>query len=360
MYLEVIDDEEQFRGLREEWDRLLAVSRQDGPCLTHLWLSTWWDTHKPSGRLHVVTCRDDDRLLGVLPTFSARMGRLVSVPAGRLLGDRGVGSVGLGPFALPDAEEEVFDLFAEYVLRGKHGWGVLDLDFVHMSQPFLSRFQGMPFVKDEGTSGVCPRVTLGDGWDSYLASLSQGRRKKIGQWRRKLESIGVDLEVIDEPDALADAVEDLFDIMEQRMRAKEPDYEASDEYREFVTRVARSLLDDERLLLMFLKRESERVAVAYHLKYGETMYGQLLAFKPVKGTTNLTRPLLSYALQATSERGCSIYDFMLGDQDYKFEWGDTEVREFSRVQVYGTSLRACARRARDTFVNRRTGTTGPS
>ena len=67
MRVELIDDTERFRALRQEWDELLEQSAADCLFLTWEWLYPWW-THCADGRkLCLLAVRDGGDLIGVAP-----------------------------------------------------------------------------------------------------------------------------------------------------------------------------------------------------------------------------------------------------------------------------------------------------
>src|SRR5689334_18779968 len=102
-----------FEALRAEWTDLLARSRSDCVFLTHEWLSGWWK-HLSDGReLHILTARNDGRLVGILPLAirPRQVGRMMPKVL-EFLGTGIVGSDYLDAIVDHDFEREALDAFA--------------------------------------------------------------------------------------------------------------------------------------------------------------------------------------------------------------------------------------------------------
>lgn len=353
----MIDDEAGLAELRPQWERVLADSAQQRPFLTHDWIGAWWRTRADPGRLHVLALEDaSGELAAIMPMYSARQGRAVGVNAGRLLADRGVGSTGLGPFARKEVEGEAFRRFLTYLRDGKHGWDVIDLDFLDPTSPFYSLVRGSRGAVASGPSGRCPIVELPADFDSFLGGLPSGRAKNVRRCLAKAEESGAAFEKVTDPGALPAALEDLWRLHERHLRRIHAGHHVEDvEHKAFALTIAPVLLAQGNLDLLFLQCGGERVAASWAVRHEKRMTAYLGAFAPVEGLRNVFRPMVAHALRSAIEQGCSVFDMHLGDQDYKFEWGVTDVHEYWRIRSYGATLAGRMRRQRDRVVERRAG-----
>jgi CelD/BcsL family acetyltransferase involved in cellulose biosynthesis len=348
MKIEVVD-ERGFSGMREEWDSVLAASRQNGPFLTHAWADAWWRTYG-EGTMAVATCRRSGtgRLLGVLPTFTSRRGKVLTARTARFLGDKDVGSTGLGPFALAPVEGEVLSAFAEWARGGGPGWDVLDFRFMDPAHRFVERLEAVQRSRAYPGVAVCPRIPLPDEWERYLSGLSKHMRHEVRRSRRRVEERGWTIEVVTDPAALPEAIEDFLTLFQGRMRHRlDPDFVVTERYREFVSCVTPRLLAQGRLRLTFLRSPERRLAVLYLMRHGDTMYAVQSAFDDDEARQDAGRALWGHAIEGAIVEGCTSLDMLLGDQPYKQTWGATDVRTLSELHLYRVSLAAEARRARD-------------
>jgi CelD/BcsL family acetyltransferase involved in cellulose biosynthesis len=344
-----IQTERDFAPLEAEWDGLLSASRQDGPFLRLDWVRSWWETFG-EGELSVLTCRDGrGRLVGLLPGYTTRRGRVLPARTLRLLGDHDVGSTGLTPFADPAVEDEVFQQLADHVRSAE--WDFLDLRFMDPAHAFFGTISDGRRVRVNRDCAACPRIGLPDDWDGYLKHLTKHMRHEVRRSRRRVEERGITFELVTGQDVLPEAVDDLLRLYEGRMRTVlGPAFALPEAHRTFTLRTMRTLLAEGRLRLMFMRQDDRRLAALYVLRHGDTMYAELTAFDEEAGRQDVSRALWGYALEAAIAEGCRVFDTLLGDQDYKHNWGVTDLRQLSEVRVYNASLSAEVRRGHDALV----------
>lgn len=352
MRLMTVRDEHEFASMRREWDGLLAASRQDGPFLRHDWLSAWWEAFG-EGELAVVTCRDEDgALLGVLPTFASRSGRWVPVRTARFLGDLSVGSTGLGPFARPEVESEVFARFAAHVRHRSTGWDMLELRYMDREHGFHAHLAGESGTRADPACGRCPRIDLPTQWDDYLAALSKHRRHEVRRVIRRARERNLETQHICGRAGLPAAADELLRLHEDRMRAKlGPGFTVPGPARAFTLRAMSAMLADKRLRLAFLRHDGEAVAGLFAFRYGDTMYAYQSGFG-AEPERDVGRAMWALALYGAIREGCSTFDMLLGEQKYKFDWGITSTRELSALRIYNRTPAAAPRRLRDAVRDR--------
>lgn len=355
MRLQTVEDAEEFAAMREEWDEVLAASRQDVPFLRHGWLLSWWRSFGEGGRLGIVTSRDGcGGLLGVLPLFAARATGRAGGVVGRFTGDLGVGSTDLTPFALPEVEDEVFAGFAAHLRSGRTATDMLELRFMDPGGPFLSRL-----VSEGGKvrvlrkCGLCPVVTLPDDWEAYLARLAHDRRRDVRRAFRRAHESGLTVEMVEDRAELAGAVRDLVGLIQERMRRKFGNgYTIPAGFPPFIERVTRQALDEGRLRLAFMRDGERRVAGQLRIRYGDTIYARHAAFAEGDVSRWANKALFATVVRNSIAEGARVFDLSYGDDRYKHDWGVTSVREYVAVQVYGRTPVGVARRWRDAMRNR--------
>ncbi len=76
------------------------------------------------------------------------------------------------------------------------------------------------------------------------------------------------------------------------------------------------------MLRLFSLRYREKVAaLIFGVCYADTIYGYLTAFDPEYEALGFGRTLLFEALRYAFENGFAAWDFLRGDEPYKFWWG---------------------------------------
>lgn len=322
------DDTSVFQSLQPEWNGLLQRAPTDFVFYTWEWHSTWWEAYQP-GKLLILECRDDDQLLGIAPLFvtDTALGRTVRI----------IGCVDVTDYLdfIVDSEHlgEVFAAFADYLASHRDSFDILDFCNIPQVSPtreilpdlLRSRLFDTAVEQQE----VCPVITLAADWGGYLLSLDKKQRHEI---RRKLRRIHGTAKTIDW--YIVNGRHDLDAEIEQFMRLMA----ASDPEKALFLKDASNLrffknivpLAQERgwLQMNFLTVGEEPVAAYLNFVYGERVmvYNSGLNHQEY-GQLSPGIVLLAYNIQYAIEKGYRKYDFLRGDESYKYRMGgkDTAV-----------------------------------
>src|SRR5262245_20813529 len=175
MQVEIIRDTAGLLRLEGEWNELLAASSSDGVFLTFEWLSTWWKHFNGGRELHLITVRDEGRLVAIAPFvrcgWRMRPPRLVS--ALEFMGVDHVTSEYLDVIIRAGEEARVGNVLARALSDRKLMLDLAQMQEGHRGVALLeSRLSGQGWTATRSTLGPCPFIPLtGRTWDGYLATL---------------------------------------------------------------------------------------------------------------------------------------------------------------------------------------------
>ena len=337
--LEIIENPDVFERLRDEWDGLLAASARDGPFLTWEWLHSWWKHLAGRRRLHLIVAREGGELAAITPLSLVPVSpsRLMPVRSLEFLGTGSAGSDYLDLIVRRGCEEEVLEALTEGLLREKlllrfeqvgRGPGPVR----ELSRRLASR--GWGFLERPG--GVCPYVGLsGRPWSEYLAG--RGREHRYA-FRRKFRGLtrkfDVSFELARSDEARREALASLISLHTMRWK----DRGGSDAFhtaalRAFHEEATRLAFDRGWLRLYVLRLDGRAAAAVYGFLYGGVFYFYQSGFHPALGASSVGLVALGLSIQAAIEEGAKEYDFLHGDEAYKFHWA-SDVRELCRLELY--------------------------
>jgi CelD/BcsL family acetyltransferase involved in cellulose biosynthesis len=338
-----------FDVLRAEWDELVQRSATDVPFLTWGWQRAWWDAFGQGKNLRLLAMRDESGALdGIVPLFSQE----TSLDANALLPgisvenplvvangqvQRTVHLVGgtevsdyLDIIVPTESHQEVTAAFLD-ALAGDEGWQILDLRSLPSASPTVTAI--IELARDCGwdvqkvREDVCPVLELPGTWEEYLTTkLDKKRRHELRRKIRRAErEAQVDWYWVDD-----DNLEQGMDVFIQLHKASALDKEAfMDERMEgFFRAVARFALHKDWLRLSVLRFNGQDVATYLCFDYG----GDRLVYNSgfdLSTYADLSPGivLLGYLIADAIESGCQRFDFLQGDERYKYDLGgtDTEV-----------------------------------
>ncbi|PWH18822.1 MAG: hypothetical protein DDG59_05040 [Anaerolineae bacterium] len=324
---QVIQTPDQFKALEEEWNHLLAESASHMPFLRHEYLYTWWQTlgggEWKYGELYLVLAREANGYLrGIAPLFFTqnREGE-----AALML----LGSIEISDYLDFIVREGDLTTFCEGLLAFLAGvtspaWKVLDLYNLLDSSPTLTALEAVAKSFGWRYHADClqhsPYIPLPGDWEAYLASLNKKQRHEIRRKLRRLEESGVPYRwyIVQDENTLDQEIDAFLELM-----ALDAEKQA------FLTTVMRSQMRSAIwtafragwLQLSFLEIEGQKAAGYLSFDYGNQIW---VYNSGMDNRFNAYSPgwvLLSYLLKWANENRRDAFDFMRGNEDYKYRFG---------------------------------------
>ena len=338
MQLAIIQTADEFLKLRSEWNALLESSRSDFVFLTHEWLSAWWKHMADGRRLSIVTAREGGELIGILPVVerAAQLARMMPCTL-EFLGSGVIGSDYLDVIAARGRECEVVVEFADYL----HSHGrMLQLSQLRsescLSSVLADQLRQHAWTVVEAKLNVCPYIELrGHTWDTYVATLGPNVRKNINRYLRNLpKTFDMRVDCVQTASDAQTALQIAVDLHRKRWGTRGVSEAFHSEsvrafHREFVQLAAeRGWL---RLLILWLN--ARPVAALYGLRYGPTFYFYQSGFDPDYSKYSVGVATMGLAIRRAIEEGAAEYDFLHGNEEYKFHWA-RGVRNLTRLELH--------------------------
>ncbi len=350
MHIDLIEGWDELAALREDWDRVYAADPEAQVFLSWAWMTDWLD-HVRTPWLVLAAKRDpaDAGYSAFLPlrvrTVFERNGFHNQLTlAGELFSDY------CGLLALPEIEAEAIVAFADHIRR-ELDWASLQMDNLAMSahrrRRLLAAFAGRKLVINETRAfdhdcgvdiSICPSATLPGDWDAYLERLSTNNRQKIRRLLRRVEESSQVRIAPAAPDEVERCLEGLLDFWRRKWS-----WQKRERTENIISRNHH-----------MLRRCAERGTLFLPAFWaGDRMVAALACvIDPAKGAMNFvitgrddsyTEMPAGYLLHAYSIRhsiglGLTSYDFLRGNEPYKYQFADQE-RIITSVTVRAPGLR---------------------
>ena len=317
---------ESLAPLAGEWDAMLAESVTDAPFLRFEYLREWWQTlgggEWTQATLTVVTARESDRLIGVAPLFEAvnRDGQ----PALLLLGSIEISDyldLIVRPADLPRFVSGLLDFLAS---RQADSWSALDWVNLPEASPTLpaleveSAARGWKFTRE--IYQPAPYIPLPADFDTYLAGIDKKQRHEIKRKMRRAAEHAVPVRwyIVEDESTLESEMDAFFTLMVQDP-AKQTFL--TEPMRRQLLATARTALRGGWLWLAFLEVGGKKAAGAFNFDYGNRLWGYNSGVNREFIELSPGWVLLSHTLQWACEHGRSEFDFMRGNEEYKYRFG---------------------------------------
>ena len=336
MQLDVHTDDSVFALLRHEWNTLLQRSVTNEVFLTWEWQSAWWEIFQ-AGELLIVTVRTDDgRLAGIAPWFVQTVG-----------GERVLRTVGcvdvtdyvdiiVDRYAVTSVQIALADFLAES--RGRFDrvnlCNIPEGSPTSQFMPDLLRQRG--FDADLLLQEVCPVIHLPSDWEEYLSMLDKKQRHEIRRKIRRAESEAqLEYTVLDSsslPITLDETVlTDFLSLMRASQTAK-AEFLDNEANRRFLSSILQITAASGWLRLSFLRCNGELAACYADFIYGEHVQVYNSGLNPdVAPHLSLGNVLLAYNIQSAIARGIQVFNFLRGNETYKYRLGAIDTRIYKLV-----------------------------
>jgi CelD/BcsL family acetyltransferase involved in cellulose biosynthesis len=311
-----------FDTLADEWDKTLGPTHFGTFFLLRDWQRLWWK-HLQRGELCVVTVRDGDGVLrGIGPWF-------VEEHEGQRI-VRTIGCVDVTDYldiiAQPGHEESVIEALLGFMLsQDAPDWDVMDFCNIPDGSLTLTLFPKLARERGLGATvsqqEVCPIVALPDNWDDYLAMLDGKQRHELRRKLRRAEAANVDWYVVGPEHNLAEEIGAFLTLMARSTPEKAAFLEMPG-HRSFFEDMGQALFEAGYLQLCFLTVDGERSAAMWNFVYDNRLMVYNSGLDP-NAFAHLSPGVVLGGLHIrhSIEQGLAVYDFLRGEEVYKYRLG---------------------------------------
>lgn len=298
------------------WDDLLAGARLRSPFLSWIWQREWVRTFAAGRRIEVRRVVDASRFpVAVLPLYESSAG-VMTLVGGAAVSDY------LDLLALAGREEDAWAALLESRAAERVAWQLHAVPAASPTValvPALARAHGL---RGEATvEERCPVLTLPGSWEEYLAALPGKHRHELTRKIRRFER--------EEPDARvalafrpADIEGRLGDFLDLHRRSREGKARFMDPRMEqFFRTVLPALARRGQARLWFLDLASGPAAAFVTIEWEDVVGLYNSGFHPARAALAPGLVLLAHLVRDAIGRGKRRFDFLRGEERYKYEFG---------------------------------------
>jgi CelD/BcsL family acetyltransferase involved in cellulose biosynthesis len=306
------------------WNGLVARSAFPLPFSTWQFQTTWWRLLGGEGRLQLFGILDAAAdWVGLLPLYEVDAGL-------RLVGGVDVADY-LDLIAVAGHEEAAWKaLLAAGPAEGRG----LDLRPVPAASPTVTLLPGLAVAAGLGCridlDERCPVIDLPASWDGYLATLSGKDRHELRRKLRRADGAGARVEVARTPGGIAACMDSFLALHRKSKVGKARFMDARME--RFFREVGTALAEAGWAALWVLWVDGRPAAALFCLEYGGTVGLYNSGFDPEARALSPGVVLIARTIEDAIARGFRRYDFLRGDEPYKYGFGAVPTDVF-RVSV---------------------------
>lgn len=327
-----INETARFFELKDQWNKVLEKSNNNNVFLTWEFLSTYWLHFGKGKKLRILVIEDKNEIIAIAPLRQSRyeFGKIFGYD---VIEPLGYGGADYNHFILTDKAAECFGLFLKY-LTAKGNWDFIylfDLPEASKIPEFLSKdlSGGLKFELVQGK--ICPFISLPKSTDAFMYSLDNTFRRDLRRCLRNLErDCGkIELKKYCELGSVEDGLGVFFGLHQERWVSKlGKGVFNTQKIRDFYINMTKQWAENGWLALYFLTVKGEPIAAQYCIEYQEKIYYALSGFSMEYSKYSPGNVLTLKIIEDCIQRGVREFDFMKGDEPYKFCWTKQYRRNF--------------------------------
>ncbi len=305
----MITSPDSFQELESEWKELVAASPSATPFQTWEWQSTWVRHFSRRNRFHLITVREGDDLVGLMPLIQSQR-------AWKTLKAIGTGSSDyLHPIARAGYEESVNEAIAQSLDDAK-GADLIDLHQVREDKPFAAN--ASKYIPIE--QARCLVLDLPSDYEKYLGTLSKSLRYDVRRLDKDLfKTNRATVDQVDE-NQIDEGMNRLFETHKKRWRKRGLPGAFIGRAEAFHKEWAHRAIKEGYLWLSLLKVDGDTIGAIYAMTLGNACYYYQAGFDPAKGSISPGTLLVAATIRRAIAEGKQTFDFLRGDEPYKKRW----------------------------------------
>jgi CelD/BcsL family acetyltransferase involved in cellulose biosynthesis len=307
-----------FVSLANAWPELLAASRANHIFFTSQWLTAWWQVFGGDYDLFLLTVGDGAELAGIAP-FKRKDGKLSFIGSSDVCDYM--------DFIVRNGREEfVFSQLLDYM--EKQEWNGIELENVLPNSPTLKFF--VPLARKRGyqidlkQTNVSPQLILPASWEDYLALLTTKDRHEIRRKLRRLEqNESINYSAVIAKELFPQAAESFFTLF--RLSNAEKANFMTGKKKEFFTTMISLLAEHGNVRLSFMEMDKKRVSATLCFDYNDDIYLYNSAYDKEYSALSVSQLLEVYNIRDAINNGKKRFDFLSGNEPYKYDLGGQDV-----------------------------------
>lgn len=326
MHVEVFTAEAAFQHLRAEWQQLLTRLPWQSVFHTPQWQENWWHHFGGAHQLYMLAVRSQD---GALQGLAPLMTCASAEPPARfeLIGDLEVCDY-LDILLMPTRQQAVAQVLVDYLVV--HGGEDLELCLPNLSQysPTTALLQ-TSLMQHGFTVAIeqietCPTILLPADWEAYLALLRGKDRHELRRKIRRAESaVRLEYRVTTETSQLEADVETFIALHRMSQEDAKQGFMTPTKAA-FFRDMAHQLWPHGWLELAFLYANGAPIAALCCFTYGTTYAAYNSGYHPGYADLSAGIVLFAHCIRRAIARGCTTFDFLRGNESYKYRFGATD------------------------------------
>ncbi|MHB8513439.1 MAG: GNAT family N-acetyltransferase [Actinomycetota bacterium] len=314
--LRIYDERGALSDLAPQWRELAAADPSASAFQSPEYANVWWEEFGALRSLALAEVfGDHGELLGILPLSMEPDGSV------HFVGDPAIADY-LGPVSRPRDRDIVASSLVE-VATSMDGFKRLTLFGIAedsgWSEPIIRAAKQAGLDAREEPEDVCPVIALPGSYESYLESISGKQRHEIRRKAKRLQEAGSYTVRLSTHETLDSDLDCFFQMHRSSQGAKGKFMH--EDMAVYFSNLAHAMDAKGWMRLAMMELSGTVVAGIFAFSDGKTYGAYNSSFDHAKRELSPGMVLAAESIRIACEEGCSTFDFLRGDEEYKYRFG---------------------------------------
>ena len=326
-----ITDFQDFCTLEAEWDELLDQHPAPNVFLTHAWMKCWWEVFGDQGEMLVFTHHENEKLDFIAPLMRSTRKYLRYIPK-KTIHFIGIDRSDYQDFIYSKANERlIMPLLDE--LANRYPKDLISFDNIVEHSPsrkILDKYLEAGNNGRKAQTTTAPYINLPD------VTKKDFRKKTYMNLKRQLNRDGELILRQVERNEIDKYLSVLFELHQEKW--EDQGLFKEDKNKTFYHKLARGLFEKGLLDLSILSHDGEVVAIHFGFLYNNTFYYYKPTYNEEFAKYSPGNILLMELIDVAKKKELEIFDFLKGEETYKFRYTNRSISLYQYLLSNGEIL----------------------
>ena len=317
----------EIEKIKEEWRKLFLKSSGASPFQSWEWNYAIAKEFTSSEKIKIIAGYDNgNNIVGIAPL------KLTSCkfPAVKILEFIGNGFSDYLDFLVKEEYTFTFIKTLLNYIKSTDDWSIINFtNLREETRNILARY----LPAEISPQAVCPCVSLPDTMQEYEREVHKRELNSIKrQLRKLLPQNRLTYKVKESPENLSEYIDSFMELHQKRHNSKgELGKFFTKARKEKFQELSKLLCEAGMLRIEMLEIDSQLAAINFMLEWNNKKYNYLSGMNSAFSNLKPGKILIYYMIQDAIKKGCRVFDFLQGDEDYKYFWTNKEIQLYSAV-----------------------------
>lgn len=324
---------QDFLTEKESWDAKVSEMLLPNIFMSWGWIRAWCQFRRNIFEPIFLRFVDDGVALGYLPLYieSSKGAKILKVIGTDLYIDH------VDMISSATDAKSCISALELWLNESKKDWDKLEINGLIEFSEFLELNASSNRYVELSIQSVAPFVTLRPSFNDYMSSYSKKKRYNLKYAFNKLEKERFASYIKCEESDLKDGLEELFNLHERRSTSKGIESSFS---KEMVGEFHFILLENVELESIFLRKlqvDGKTIAMLYGFSFQGCLFDYQITHDPEWDEYAPGAALLYKVLEEVHDLGLSEFNFLQGNEAYKYKWTKSQ-RELLFLKLWSPTM----------------------